>query len=151
MRDPPRRAGQWNRRKRGENVTLKNSEVEIREWLHGLRGQDLSDREVEEAGERLAGGGTSILPIVLDLFREEDETLLAVATETMKRWPMPRPADSLVRLLRDPCVDDMAKALILVVLERYGLDPVSPEMVGLGINLEEYPIDPATPGQGARS
>ena len=132
-------------------MTLKNAEDEIQEWLHGLRGRDLPDREVEEAGERLAAGGGSTLPIVLDLFREEDETLLAVATEAMKRWPMPRPTDSLVLLLRDPSLDDMARALILLVLERYGLDPVSPEMVGLGIDLEEFPIDPAAPGQGVRS
>jgi hypothetical protein len=117
------------------------SEAEIRNWLGALRGVDLTDDEVEAAAGRLLGVGTPALPILLDLYRQEDEALLAVATQTFKRWPAPRPIERLIGLLREPGVDDIAKALIMIVLETYGLDPTRPEWVGLSINLEEYPLD----------
>lgn len=124
------------------------TEDETRTWLSGLRGLDLADAEVEAAGERLAGGGPPALPVVLELYLQDDETLLAVATQALKRWPAPRPVEPLLGLLRDPEVDPLSKALILVVLEAYGLDPSSPELVGPAIDLEEYPLDSTPPRSG---
>ncbi|MBI4537256.1 MAG: hypothetical protein HY712_04790 [candidate division NC10 bacterium] len=116
------------------------SEPEIREWLEELRGIDLADSEVEAAADRLLAIGTAALPVLLDMYSQQDETLLALATQALKRWPAPHPIEPLIALLRDPTVDDMAKALILILLEGYGLDPTSPEVFGLSINLEDYPL-----------
>jgi len=121
-------------------VELSVSEHEIRIWLEGLRGAELPDQEVETAALRLVEMGGPALPIVLELYAQEDETLLAVATQALKRWPEPHPVRPLLGLLRDPALDAISKALILMVLEAYGLDTRSPELLGLSINLEEYPI-----------
>jgi hypothetical protein len=132
-------------------VAHEESEDAIREWLGDLAGLDLTDAEVEAAADRLVGIGAPAVPVVLDLYRQEDEALLAVATQALKRWPAPRPTEPLIGLLRDPELDPMAKALLLIVLESYGLDPASPHLVGLTIDLEEFPIHPSRPDGGVRS
>ena len=114
---------------------------DLRERLEELRGKDLTDAEVEVEVQRLLAVGGPAVPVILDLFMDGDETLLAVASQTMKSWGEPRPMEQLLKLLRDPDVSDLAKALILNVLEKYGLDIDDPELLGLGIDLEEYQID----------
>ena len=115
---------------------------EIREMLEGMRGQDLTDAQVEAEVRALLASGPPALPILLEQFRQEDETLLAVATQALKAWEEPRPVEPLLELLRDPDVSDLSKALILIILERYGLDVDDTELLGLSINLEDYDLDP---------
>jgi HEAT repeat protein len=122
--------------------------AEIRQRLQGLRGQDLTDAQVEAEVRALLASGPPALPILLEQFREEDETLLAVATQALKAWEEPRPVEPLLKLLRDPDVSDLSKALILNILERYGLDVEDAELLGLSINLEDYDLDPD--GNGSR-
>lgn len=122
--------------------------VEIRHRLLRLRGQDLTDSQVEAEVRALLAIGPPALPILLELFRQEDETLLAVATQALKAWEDPRPVEALLNLLRDPDVSDLSKALILNILERYGLDVDDAELLGLSINLEDYDLDPG--GNGSR-
>ncbi len=119
----------------------------VRERLAELREKDLSDAEVEAEVSHLLAGGETVLPILLEQFREEDETLLAVATQTLKRWGERRPVEPLLALLQDPGVGDLAKALILNILERYGLNVDDPNLLGLGINLEEYRMGSGGDGQ----
>ncbi len=122
--------------------------AEIRERLEGLRGQDLTDAQVEGEVRYLLDSGQLALPILLEKLREEDETLLAVATQALKAWEEPRPVEPLLDLLRSPDVGDLSKALILNILERYGLDVDDAELLGLSINLEEYSVD--SDGNGSR-
>jgi hypothetical protein len=56
--------------------------------------------------------------------------------------------EPLLNLLRDPDVSDLSKALILNILERYGLDVDDAELLGLSIDLEDYDLDPD--GNGSR-
>jgi HEAT repeat protein len=114
---------------------------EIRVRLESLRGQELTDAQVEAEVRGLLASGPLALPILLEQFREEDETLLAVATQALKAWEEPRPVEPLLDLLRDPEVGDLSKALILNILERYGLNVDAAELLGLSINLEEYGVD----------
>jgi hypothetical protein len=114
---------------------------DLRERLEELRGKDLTDAEVEVEVQRLLAVGGPAVPVILNLFTDGDETLLAVASQTLKSWGEPRPVEQLLELLRDPDVSDLAKALILNVLEKYGLDVDDPEHLGLGIDLEEYQIN----------
>ena len=59
--------------------------------------------------------------------------------------------ESLLTLLRDPDVGDLARALILNTLEKYGLDVDDPELLGLSIDLEQYRVDSSGDGgNGAR-
>ena len=124
---------------------------EIRMRLEGLRGQDLTDVQVEAEVRDLLASRQLALPILLEQFRQEDETLLAVATQALKAWEEPRPVEPLLNLLRDPDVGDLSKALILNILERYGLDVEDTELLGLSINLEEYDVDLDGNGNGRAS
>jgi len=114
---------------------------QIRERFDELRGRDLADAEVDAEVRRLLAIGEPAIPIILEQFKDEDETLLAVATQVLKAWAEPRPVEPLIALLRNPAVGDLAKALILNVLEKYGLDVDGPELLGLSIDLEDYQVD----------
>ena len=116
---------------------------ELLTWLQTLRGLDLTDAEVEAAAERLLGESTAALPIVLAQFAdaEEDAALLAVATATLKRWVEPYPIEPLMALLRSPDVGALGKALIMTVLERYGINTDTAGLLGVGIDLEEYELN----------
>ncbi len=116
------------------------------EHLEALRGKDLTDAEVEAEVQRLLAVGRPAVPVLLDLFMDGDETFLAVASQTLKSWGEPRPVRPLIRLLRDPKVSALAKALILNVLEKYGLDVNDPGLLGLAIDLGERQVD--SPGNG---
>ena len=120
----------------------------IREWLNGFRGQGLSDQEVEAAAERLRSAGGAALPVVLEVFSDEDEALLAIATEALKGWTDPSLVEGLLTLLKRTDIGALGKALILNILEHHGLDVESPEVLGLGINLEEYLPAPGEPDNG---
>ncbi len=119
---------------------------EIRERLEGLRGRDLTDSDVDAEARHLVAVGGPAIQILLDQFLSEDEALLAVATHALKSWPEPRPVEPLILLLRNREVSDLAKALILNILERYGLNVDDPEVFGLSIDLEEYQVDPGDGG-----
>jgi hypothetical protein len=116
---------------------------EMLKWLERLRGLDLTDAEVEAAAERLLGEPTLALPILLAQFADADEdaALLAVATVTLKRWVEPYPIKPLMALLRSPGVRPLGKALIMTVLERYGVDTDTSGLFGVGIDLEEYKLN----------
>lgn len=115
---------------------------ELMTWLETMRGQDLTDGEVEAAADRLLGEPTLALPILLAQFADEDEdaALLAVATVTLKRWVEPYPIKPLMALLRSPGVGALGKALIMTVLERYGIDTDTSGLLGVGIDLEEHEL-----------
>jgi hypothetical protein len=125
-----------------------NSAEGIRDWLEGLRGKDLADSEVAAAVQRLLAAGEPALPVLLEQFATEDETLLAVVTLALKVWEHPDPVKPLLDLLKNPEVGDLAKALILNVLEHRGLDVDDPAVLGLAINLEEYLPEPGRGGNG---
>ena len=115
---------------------------ELLKWLETLRGLDLTDAEVEAAAERLLGKPTPALPVLLAQFADADEdaALLAVATVALKRWPEPYPIKPLMALLRSPGVGALGKALIMTVLERYGIDTDTSGLFGVGIDLEEHEL-----------
>jgi HEAT repeat protein len=124
---------------------------QIRERFEELRGRDLTNAEVDVEAQHLLALGEPAIPVILERFTDEDETLLAVATQALKVWGEPRPVEPLLTLLRNPDVSDLAKALILNVLEKYGLDVDDPELLGLSIDLEDYQVDSGGDGgNGAR-
>jgi len=114
---------------------------QVRERFDELRGRDLTDAEVDAEVQSLLAIGEPAIPIILEQFKDEDETLLAVATQALKAWAEPRPVEPLMALLRNPDVGDLAKALILNVLKKYGLNVDGPELLGLSIDLEDYQVD----------
>ena len=111
---------------------------QLSERLEGLRGRDLTDEQVAAEVRHFLAAGEPAIPILLQQFADEDEALLAVATQTLKAWEGARPVQPLIAMLRDRAVGDLSKALILSILEAYGLDVNDPKFLGLSINLEEY-------------
>ena len=124
---------------------------EMWEWLETLRGLDLTDAEVEAAATRLLADPERALPILLAQFKDpaEDPALLAVTTAALKGWAAPYPVNALTLLVRSKDVGALGKALIMIVLERYGLAVDNPDVFGVGINLDEYEIDATLGERGA--
>jgi hypothetical protein len=124
---------------------------EMWEWLATLRGLDLTDAEVEAAAQRLLADPERALPILLAQFTDptEDPALLAVTTVALKGWAAPYPVKPLTLLLRSKDVGALGKALIMTVLERYGMPADNPDILGVGINLEEFEIDGTLGERGA--
>lgn len=118
------------------------SSSNLNAWMESLRGVDLTDAQVEAAAERLRGEPDQALPLVLAQFAdpEEDAAMLAVATVALRGWVEPYPVKPLMALLQSPGVGALAKALIMTVLERYGIDISGSDLFGVGINLEEYEV-----------
>jgi len=116
--------------------------VGLRARLEQLRGRDLTDVELADEVAALKAAGETAVPVLLEQFADTDETLWAVATQALKAWEEPRPIEALVALLRNARIDDLAKALILTVLEAYGLDIDDPDVLGLGIDLDEFEVEP---------
>jgi HEAT repeat protein len=124
---------------------------QIRERFRELRGRDLTNVEVAIEVRRLMALGEPAIPVILEQFKDEDETLLAVATQMLKARGEPRPVEPLLTLLRHPDVGNLAKALILNILEKYGLNVDAPEILGLSIDLENCRVDSSGDvGSGAR-
>jgi hypothetical protein len=115
---------------------------DVRDWLEAWRGRDLTDAEAAAAAGQLLEDREKTLPVLLESFLdpEEDATLLAIASVTLKSWAEPYPTVPLLELLRGPGVGALGKALILNILERYGAEVDRPEVFGVGINLEEFPL-----------
>ena len=122
----------------------------LRAWLETLRGRDLSDPEVEEAAKRLVATGITGLPVLLGHLTDpvEDPALLAVTSQALRVWPKPYPVERLLALLRKREVGALAKALILRVLEGYGLDTEDPNILGVSIDLEEHELRGGDGGNG---
>jgi hypothetical protein len=117
---------------------------ELADFLSTLRGQDLSDGEVEAAAGWLLRHRDAALPLLQAAFAdpEEDPALLAVAMVTLQSWPEPHPVKPLMALMKRPEVGALGKALIMKVLERYGIDVDGTGLVGVGIDLEAYKLNP---------
>lgn len=134
-----------------DSAEQKRIREQIGERFQKLRGRDLTHAETDAEVERLLALGEPAIPAILAQFKDEDETLLAVATQTLKSWGEPKPVEPLLTLLRNPEVGDLAKALILNILEKYGLDVNDPELLGLSIDLEDYQVESSGDGgNGAR-
>ncbi len=114
--------------------------TELARWLEEQRGRDLSDEEVEAAARRLAAAGGVALDPVLGHLRspEEDATLLAISSQALRIWEPPYPVEPLLDLLRDREVGALPKALVLRILEGYGM--ATREILAPSIDLEEYEV-----------
>ncbi|MFB3820375.1 MAG: hypothetical protein ACE147_22180 [Candidatus Methylomirabilales bacterium] len=128
-------------------MDLERERIELAAWLEELRGRDLTDPEVEAAAHRLADAGGVALDLVLAQLASpaEDPALLAVASQALRVWHPPYPVESLLELLGKREVGALAKALILRVLEGYGMD--TRDVLGVGVDLEGYQW-PQPPGRG---
>lgn len=104
--------------------------------LDGVRGAEPAQEEVRAAADRIAALGSVALPSLLRALQEEDDAVLAVAAAALRRLASPALAEPLLGALRSARLGDIAKALILGILEDAGMDVSDPALVGNAVDLE---------------
>jgi HEAT repeat protein len=122
----------------------------IPDILNKVRGTEPTPDEVRAAAGRIADLGEAAVPALLEALAEEDEAVLAVVAASLRRLATPAVTRRLVVLLRSPRLGDLAKALVLGVLEDGGMDIHDPALVGAGADLESLLFgSPAAAAGGA--
>lgn len=105
------------------------------EIVERLRGQDVPSETLRAEAAKAAALGREAMPGLLRLYEQEDETLLALATVALKAMNDRAVLGPLLALLGSDRVDDLARGLMLTVLEHYGLDITDPGVLGISIDL----------------
>jgi HEAT repeat protein len=121
----------------------------IPDILNKVRGTEPTPDEVRAAAGRIADLGEAAVPALLEALAEEDESVLAVVAASLRRLATPAVTQRLVLLLRSPRLGDLAKALVLGVLEDAGMDIHDPALVGAGADLESVLFGPPAAAGGA--
>lgn len=106
------------------------------EILERLRGTEPGPEAIRAAADRIAALGEPAVPCLLEALGDEDEAVLAVVAASLRRLSSPAVMQRLVTLLRSPRLGDLAKALVLGVLEDGGMDIHDPSLVGTLADLE---------------
>ena len=101
--------------------------------FEGLKGMDLA---------------TGALPLLLREFEGGDEEGLALATSTLRAMDDPSVVPLLLNLFRSAHVGDLAKGLLLILLEHFGFDIHDPSLIGASLDFQDVPKGPG-PSQGA--
>lgn len=104
--------------------------------LEGMRGTEPTVAEVQAAADRIAALGDAVMPALIEALADEDEAVLAVAAGALRRLPGPVPTQPLMGLLRSSRIGDVAKALLLGILEDAGMDIHDPSLVGAVVDLD---------------
>ena len=104
--------------------------------LEALRGIEPGPQEIRAAADRIAAFGAAAVPSLLEALGDEDEAVLAAAAASLRRLASPALLQQLLILLRSPRLGDLAKALVLGVLEDAGMDIHDPSLLGAVVDLE---------------
>ena len=127
---------------------------EISKILEALRGTDPSPEAVGGAADRIAAAGPGAVAPLLEALEDEDEAVLAVAAASLRRLASPVLTQRLVTLLRSSRLGDLAKALVLGILEDAGMDLSDPSLVGAVADLEGLllrSVPAPQPGAGSQA
>ena len=104
--------------------------------LEKLRGLDLDPEEIARHLRPFLDRRKEAIPLLLQQFESEDEEKLAFATSALRAMDDPSLVPLLLRLLRSPHVSDLAKGLLLNLLEHYGVDTRDPSLIGASIDFQ---------------
>jgi HEAT repeat protein len=105
--------------------------------LEKLRGLDLDPEEMAQHLRPFLDRRKEAIPLLLQQFESEDEEGLAVAASALRAMDDPSLVPHLLKLLRSPHVSDLAKGLLLNLLEQYGFDVHDPSLIAASIDLRE--------------
>ena len=105
--------------------------------LEELKRGDLPPDVLRRRLRSLLDHGAQTIPLLLRQFESDDEEGLALATSALKALDDPSLIPRLLTLLRAPHVGDLAKGLILTLLEHYGFDTRDPSLIAVSIDLQE--------------
>ena len=105
--------------------------------LEELKRGDLPPDVLRRRLRSLLDHGAQTIPLLLRQFESDDEEGLALATSALKALDDLSLIPRLLTLLRAPHVGDLAKGLILTLLEHYGFDTRDPSLIAVSIDLQE--------------
>ena len=109
--------------------------------LDEVRGTEPGTAEVRAAADRIAAFGEPAVPPLLEALAEEDEAVLVVAARALRPLANSAVTRALLGLLRSPDLGDLAKALLLSILEDAGMDIHDLSLVAAVVDLERILAD----------
>lgn len=105
--------------------------------LEKLKGLDLDPEEIAQHLRPFLDRRKEAIPLLLQQFESGDEEGLAFAASALRAMEDPSIVPHLLNLLRSPHVSDLAKGLLLNLLELYGFDIHDPSLIAASIDLRE--------------
>ena len=105
--------------------------------LEKLKSLDLHPEEIAQHLRPFLDRPKEAIPLLLQQFESEDEEGLAFAASSLRAMEDPSLVPHLLKLLRSPHVSDLAKGLLLNLLEQYGFDIHDPSLIAATIDLRE--------------
>ena len=122
---------------RPEKCLREETASDLVEKLEQLRGLGLDPEEITQHLRPFLDRRKEAIPLLLQQFESEDEEILAFAASALRAMDDPSLVPHLLKLLRSPHVSDLAKGLILILLEQYGFDIHDPSLIAASIDLRE--------------
>ena len=107
---------------------------DLAQALEKLRGADFPSDAPRQRLRLFLGRRAEAVQLLLALFEGEDEEGLAVAISALRAMDDPSLAPILLEVLRSPNVSDLAKGLILNLLEDHEIDTLDPSLIGVSID-----------------
>lgn len=119
--------------------------LDLAELLEELKRLDLGPEALRQRLRPFLDRRAEAIPLLLRQFEGEDEEGLALATSALRVMKDPSVVPLLLKLLRSPHVGDLAKGLLLNLLEHYGFDTRDPSLVGASIDFRKVSKGPGAP------
>ncbi|MBI3781027.1 MAG: hypothetical protein HY278_08240 [candidate division NC10 bacterium] len=118
---------------------------DLAEVLEELKRLDLGPEALRQRLRPFLDRRAEAMPLLLRQFEGEDEAGLALATSALRAMKDPSVVPLLLKLLRSPHVGDLAKGLLLNLLEHYGFDTRDPPLIGASIDFRKVLKGPSAP------
>ena len=118
---------------------------DLAEVLEKLKRLDLGPEALRQRLRPFLDRRAEAIPLLLRQFEGDDEEGLALATSALRAMKDPSVIPLLLKLLRSPHVGDLAKGLLLNLLEHYGFDTRDPSLIGASIDFRKVLKGPGAP------
>jgi hypothetical protein len=120
----------------------------LAEAFEELKGLDLAPGALLPRLQPFFERPAEALPLLLRQFEGGDDDGLAMATSALKAMDDPSIVPLLLNLFRSARIGDLAKGLLLILLEHYGFDIHDPSLIGASLDFQDVLNGPG-PSQGA--
>ena len=110
-----------------------------------LKGMDLAPDTLGQRLRPFFDHRAEAVAFLLGQFESEDEEGLALATSALRAMDDPSLVPRLLNLLRSSRVDALAKGLLLILLEHYGVDLHDQSLIGTSLDVQDLLKGPSPP------
>ena len=122
--------------------------IDLVEVFEELKGMDLAPGALLPRLQPFFDHRAEALALLLRQFKGEDEEGLALATSALRAMDDPSVVPILLNLLRSPRMGDLAKGLLLILLDHYGFDINDPSLIGASLDFQDL-LKWSGPSRGA--